>query len=75
MALRNKPPNQTLIAMLVAAYVLAANNAHAVDDISVQYRTSSENTSDSIVPAGISDAVSDVDMRVRLAANLMQNNA
>ena len=54
--------------MLVAAYVLAANTAHAVDDISFQHRTSSDNMSDSIVPAGISDAVSDVDMRVRLAA-------
>ena len=54
--------------MLVAAYMLAANTAHAVDDISVQHHTSSDNTSDSIVPAGISDAVSDVDMRVRLAA-------
>ena len=53
--------------MLVAAYVLAANNAHAEDDISVQHHTSIDNMSDSIVPAGISDAVSDVDMRVRLA--------
>ena len=65
---RSKSSNQTLIAMLVAAYMLAANTAHAVDDISVQHHTSSDNTSDSIVPAGISDAVSDVDMRVRLAA-------
>ena len=54
--------------MLVAAYVLAANNAHAADDIAFHHYTSSDNASDSIVPAGISDAVSDVDMRVRLAA-------
>ena len=56
------------MAMLIAAYVLAANTAYAADDIAVHHYTSSDNTSDSIVPAGISDAVSDVDMRVRLAA-------
>ena len=66
--LRNKSPNQTLIAILVATYVLLANNAHAVDDISVRHHTANDNASDSIVPAGISEAVSDVDMRVRLAA-------
>ena len=66
--LRNKSSKQTLIAMLVAAYALTAITAHAADDISVQHRTSSDNASDSIVPAGVSDAVSDVDMRVRLAA-------
>lgn len=54
--------------MLVAAYVLLANTANAADDIAVHHRISSDNASDSIVPAGISDVVSDVDMRVRLAA-------
>lgn len=54
--------------MLVATYVLLANTANAADDIAVHHRISSDNASDSIVPAGISDVVSDVDMRVRLAA-------
>ena len=53
--------------MLVATYVLAANTAHAAGDIATQNRTSSDNANDSIVPAGISDAVSDVDMQLRLA--------
>ena len=63
----NKLPNQTLIAVLIVAHVLATNTAHAADDIAVHHRTSSDNANDSIVPAGISDAVSDVDMRMRLA--------
>ena len=54
--------------MLVAAYVLAANTTHAADVIAVHHYTISDNANDSIVPAGISDAVSNVDMRVRLAA-------
>ena len=62
-----KPSNQTLIAILVATYVLAPNTAHAAGDIATQIRTSSDNANDSIVPAGISDAVSDVDMQLRLA--------
>ena len=53
--------------MLIAVNTLAANSALAADDIAVLHRVSSENTNDSIVPEGISDAVSDVDMRMRLA--------
>ena len=53
--------------MLVAAHMLAANTAHAMDDIAVYHHANSVNANDSIVPAGIGDAVSDIDMRMRLA--------
>jgi predicted Zn-dependent protease len=63
--------NQTFIAILVAT-LFAANNGHAANDISVRHPAKNESandgSNDSIVPTGISDAVSDVDMRVRLAA-------
>ncbi len=62
-----KLSNQTVIAILVAA-LFAANTAHAADDLAVRHPVRSDITNDSIVPAGISDAVSDVDMRMRLAA-------
>jgi Zn-dependent protease with chaperone function len=62
-----KLPNQTFIAILVAA-LFAANTARAADELTVRRPVSSENANDSIVPVGISDAVSDVDMRMRLAA-------
>jgi Zn-dependent protease with chaperone function len=52
--------------------VLAANTAHAADDLAVRHPAKSESANDSpndsMVPVGISDAVSDVDMRMRLAA-------
>ena len=51
--------------MLAAA--LAANTAIAADDLAVRPHANVENTNDSIVPVGISDAVSDVDMQLRLA--------
>ena len=52
--------------MLAAA--LVANTAMAADDLAFRHHANIENTNDSIVPVGISDAVSDVDMRLRLAA-------
>ena len=71
---KNKLANQNIIAILIAANVLAANTVYAADDIAVHHRVSSDNANDSLVPEGISDVVSDVDMRVRLAtkANLAQ---
>ncbi len=59
-------PNQTVITLLLAA-ALAANTAVAADDFAVRHHVNIDNTNDSIVPSGISDAVSDVDMRMRLA--------
>ena len=59
-------PNQTVITLLLAA-ALAANTAVAADDLAVRHHVNIDNTNDSIVPSGISDAVSDVDMRMRLA--------
>ena len=59
-------PNQTVITLLLAA-ALAANTAVAADDLAVRHHANIDNTNDSIVPSGISDAVSDVDMRMRLA--------
>ena len=52
--------------MLAAA--LVANTAVAADDLAFRHHANIENTNDSIVPVGISDAVSDVDMQLRLAA-------
>ncbi len=49
------------------AATLAANTAIAADDLAVRPHANVENTNDSIVPVGISDAVSDVDMQLRLA--------
>ena len=60
-------PNQTVITLLLAA-ALAANTALAADDLAVRHHANIDNTNDSIVPSGISDAVSDVDMQLRLAA-------
>jgi Zn-dependent protease with chaperone function len=64
-----KLPNHTFVAVLLAVGV---NSAHAANDISVRHPAKSEiandSPNDSIVPTGISDAVSDVDMRMRLAA-------
>ena len=60
-------PNQTVIALLLT--VLAANTAVAAEDLSVRrHHTSIDNSNDSVVPLLISDAVSDVDMQLRLAA-------
>ena len=50
------------------AATLAANTAMAADDLAFRHHANVENTNDSIVPVGISDAVSDVDMQLRLAA-------
>jgi predicted Zn-dependent protease len=65
-----KQTNQTLLALLLAA-LFAASTAHAADDLAVRHQTNSGNANDSandsIVPEGISEAVSDVDMRMRLA--------
>ena len=52
--------------MLAAAF--AANTALAADDLAVRHHANIDNTNDSIVPSVISDAVSDVDMQLRLAA-------
>ncbi len=53
--------------------VLAANAAVAAEDLSVRrLHTSIDNFNDSLVPSLISDAVSDVDMQLRLAE---KNNA
>ena len=61
-------PNQTVITLLLAA-AFAANTAVAAEDLAVRrHPTSVENTNDSMVPSVISDAVSDVDMQLRLAA-------
>ena len=60
-------PSQTVIALLLT--VLAANTAVAAEDLSVRrHYTSIDNSNDSVVPSLISDAVSDVDMQLRLAA-------
>lgn len=77
-------PNQTVITLLLAA-ALAANTAVAADDLAARHHANIDNTNDSIVPAGISVAVSDVDMRMRLAVkpdaeqcvaeNCLQNQA
>ena len=57
---------QTVIALLLA--VLAANTALAAEDLAVRRNhTNIEHTNDSVVPSLISDAVSDVDMQLRLA--------
>ena len=61
-------PNQTVIFIMLAA-TLIANTALAADDLAVRrYRANVDNANDSIVPVAISDAVSDVDMQLRLAA-------
>ena len=60
-------PNQTVITLLLAA-ALAANTAVAAENLSVRQPISIDNTNDSIVPSVISDAVSEVDMQLRLAA-------
>ena len=60
--------NQTVIALLLAT-ALVANTAVATEDLSVRrHHTSIDNSNDSVVPSLISDAVSDVDMQLRLAA-------
>ena len=60
-------PNPTVMTLMLAA-TLAANTALAADDLAIRHRANVDNTNDSIVPVGISDAVSDVDMQLRLAA-------
>ena len=64
-------PNKTVIALSLAV-TFAANTALAAEDLAVNRHpsrhTSIDNSNDSIVPSGISDAVSDVDMQLRLAA-------
>ena len=77
-------PNQAVITLLLAA-ALAANTALAADDLAARHHANIDNTNDSIVPAGISAVVSDVDMRMRLAVkpdaaqcvaeNCLQNQA